>query len=164
MHLAIWGSKTGTPPHTDRNTRHKTDKDCKTQTRRHSDKTTNKHKTNNNKTDQHKTEADTYKTETSMSQTKQRERDPTSGQPTDSAENPEKQRKRNNSKTQGKRKSKSKAKNKGDRDRALDREEMDWTGLDWEDGDGNVLRETQRTSRPSQAHGSLHSTCLCGPK
>ena len=100
-----------------------------------------------------------------MNQTKQKERNPTSGQPTDSAENPEGQRKRNNSKTQGKRKSKSKAKNKEDIDRALDREEVDWTGLDWEDGDGDVRRETNpRTSKRLQAHGSIHSTWLCGRK
>ena len=81
------------------------------------------------------------------------------GPPTNSAENQEKQRKRNNSKTLGKRKNKSKAKNKEDKDRALDREEMDRTGQDWEDGDGNVLRETTpRTSKRLQAHGSLHST------
>ena len=104
------------------------------------------------------------KTKTNVGKTQQREKDSPPGQPTDSA-NPDKQKRRGKSESKGKTHAKPmnvhKGSSKACNSKTLEREEMDWTGRDWEDGDDNVLRETNpRTSKRPRAHGSLHWTRL----
>ena len=86
--------------------------------------------------------------------------------PTDKLGKPGEARAKRKERKKGKQKhAQSKNEHKGnskeDNSKTLERQEIDWTGLDWEDGGDNVLRETNpRTSKRPQAHGSLRSTWL----
>ena len=82
---------------------------------------------------------------------RERERDPSSGQPTVLAEAQETKKQRAKDKNKGKTHAKHSSKacnSKANKRKTLEIEDMDWTGLDWEDGDG------------SQAQRCLHSTRL----
>ena len=94
-----------------------------------------------------------------------REGDTTSGQPKNSADPAKQERgekKRNKAKTEVKHKEANTVDNKGNTDEELETEEMDWTGRDWEDadgdGDGDVACETL------EAHKSLRSRRACETK
>ena len=72
--------------------------------------------------------------------------------------NKEKNKRRGNSENKGKHPTKHKTASKAQHtDRTPDREEMDQTELDWEDGGGNNLRESPREPKPSQAHNPLET-------
>ena len=110
--------------------------ECKTQTQQQTDMNTNRTKTDANRT----------KTDTNRTTQRRTKRE-------------------NKVKTQAKHKNSHKKHSTESRSKALERGEMDWTGLDWEDGDDNVLRETNpRTSKRLQAHDPLHSRRACEAK
>ena len=92
-------------------------------------------------------------TETKVDTTKEREekREPSSGQPTILVETPEMQKNRGENEHKGKTHAKqTNMQHKKDRQKTLEREEMNWTGLDW----------TGRTETDGPTQRSLHSTRL----